>query len=241
VTFRASWSRASTSCPNGQPQCASQIVSNANVLVLRAQAGGVTYDGLNIDGRGGRPADQVFEAFSGNNITVRNSRIGNIVDGKGAMTSRSGLVYDNVYFHDVIATNSNVHNECIQTVNGTGSVDASYLRSEFRNCATMDASIGFPSWHQPPPPPWHTLRIEDSIFGCPRYPNNQGCHAYGLALWATQAQQGNDFGVMHNFTIRNNWFESGGTNRLRRDGTTVTCGNYGPGAASFGPAWTAPC
>jgi hypothetical protein len=241
VTFRASWSRASSPCPNGQPQCASQIVSTANVLVLRAQAGGVTYDGLNIDGRGGRPADQVFESFSGDNITVRNSRIGNIVDGKGAMTTSSNLTFDNVYFHDVIATNSNVHNECIQMLTGNGPPGGAYLNTEFRNCATMDASIGWPDWWQPPAPPWHTLRIENSIFGCPRYPNNQGCHAYGLALWATQQRNGNDFGAMRNFTIRTNWFESGGTNRLRRDATTVTCGNYGPGAPSFGADWMTPC
>ena len=163
MTFRASWSRASTPCPNGQPQCASQIVSTANVLVLRAQAGSVTYDGLNIDGRGGRPATQVFESFNGDNITVRNSRIGNIVDGKGAMSFSSNLTFDNVYFHDVIATNSNVHNECIQMLTGDGPPGGNYLNSEFRNCATMDASIGWPDWWQPPAPPWHTLRMEQHL------------------------------------------------------------------------------
>ncbi len=52
-------------------------------------------------------------------MTLKNSRVGNVVDEKGAMlggssdTAPTNLVIDNVVFHDVRQVGAGVHNECI--------------------------------------------------------------------------------------------------------------------------------
>ena len=97
-----------------------------------------------------RPHGAVLRAPSGAlNVTFKNSRIGNVVDEKGAMLGGSdehrlarNLVIDNVEFHDVVQRGAGVHNECIFSQ----SPGLTIRNSTFRNCATMDLSLRRGDW-----------------------------------------------------------------------------------------------
>jgi chitodextrinase len=201
-------------------------------------SGNFTFDNIQVDADMAQTTGAAFEN-GGASFTFKNGRIAEVTNNKAALITGPGAVFDNVVFEDVVATSSDVHNECIQSL---WTDNFTIRNSTFQDCATMDASIGYPNYWSPLPPPWYGLVLENNKFYCPRYTNNTGCHAYGLALWSNQASgdQG-PFGVMKNFKIRNNWFESGGINRMSSDGSTVACGSTGPGASSWPSSWRAAC
>ena len=89
-------------------------------------------------------------------------------------------MFDNVEFHDVVATSSDVHNECLYTQ----SPGLTVRNSTFRDCATMDMMItrGF-WWDQPR---YGGLTIENNVFGHSR--NGSGWHVFGLLLHGQMGQ-----------------------------------------------------
>lgn len=189
-------------------------------------ADNVTFDGINVDHD--MVAARMGVYHHADNVTFRNSRIGNILNERGVLLAGSvNAVFDNVLFHDVLENDPNVHNECIQSYLGEGAV---VRNSTFINCATMDWSLGYPGHWTPPPPPFGNITIDDNLFYCSRFGGTGSCHAYGLAIWSTQ-QQGlpgqPEFGWLHNFRIRRNWFENAVIVRPVRDGTEIICENTG--------------
>ena len=97
------------------------------------------FDGIDVDGRFAK--NLALEHSGGTGITVRNSRVGNVTDEKGAIIGESGFTFDNVTFHDVLVTDSSVHNECVYA---TGAEGLTVRNSRFYNCATMD--LFFTNW-----------------------------------------------------------------------------------------------
>ena len=129
-------------------------VRPSDVKVRRLHFGGtgVTIDGLDVDtgGENPGPGGATLEiAGTARDVTVRNSRIGNVDCQKGALVGGDpgppqpealGLVFDNVVFHDVLITDPSLgcHNECIKV-----EAQAITIRnSTFVNCSTMSVSMG---------------------------------------------------------------------------------------------------
>jgi hypothetical protein len=142
---------------------------------IDVEASNLTFDGLDIDGEGGKLAG--FYTGDGDNVTFKNGRIGNIVDDKGALLTANNPTFDNVDFHDVKQVGADVHNECIQTF----SPGLTIRNSRFTNCATMDVSIGTAGYWNPPQPQYGHITLENNVFG--HSTNGSGWHYYGLAWW----------------------------------------------------------
>jgi chitodextrinase len=186
---------------------------------------GLVFDGLRIDAGGAKTSGAAFEN-SGSSFQFRNGSIGNVVDEKGAMISGPNMVFDNVLFHDVVLVTNGVHLECIMALWNQGMV---IRNSTFRNCGIMDASIGIGDYWSPPPPPYTHVTLENNVFGNSRFDRGGCCAAYSLALWATKVPSGSDYGVLDNWRIVGNHFETGSgvIVRPRDNGTSVICGNTG--------------
>jgi hypothetical protein len=113
---------------------------------------GVTIDGFDVDTGGENPGETgaTLEVLgTARDVTVRNSRVGNVDCQKGALVGGDpgppqprtlGLVFDNVVFHDVVTTDpaAGCHNECIK-VEAQG---ITIRNSTFSNCATLSVSMG---------------------------------------------------------------------------------------------------
>jgi chitodextrinase len=185
----------------------------------------LTFDGIHIDAGGTKTSGAAFEN-SGSSFTFKNGSIGNVSDEKGAMISGPNMLFDNVLFHDVVLRTAGVHLECIMALWNQGMV---IRNSTFRNCGIMDASIGIGDWWSPPPPAYTNVTLENNVWGTSRTDGGSCCAAYSLALWATKVPQGTDYGVLHNWRIVGNRFESGSgvIVRPRDDGSNVICGNSG--------------
>src|SRR5262249_27892546 len=78
----------------------------------------LTLDGLDIDANKQMLSNghALFENGGGDNDTIENSRIGNVIDQKGALVDGDHLTFDNVFFHDVYQVTDGVHNECIYAI-----------------------------------------------------------------------------------------------------------------------------
>jgi chitodextrinase len=186
---------------------------------------GLVFDGIRIDAGGTKTSGAAFEN-SGSSFVFRNGSIGNVVDEKGAMISGPNMVFDNVLFHDVVLVTKGVHLECIMALWNQGMV---IRNSTFRNCGIMDASIGIGDYWSPPPPPYTHVTLENNVFGASRTDRGVCCAAYSLALWATKVPEGSDYGVLDQWRIVGNHFETGSgvIVRPRDNGTSVICGNTG--------------
>jgi Bacterial TSP3 repeat len=174
------------------PQC-------AKLRQLINQADNITFDGLDLDAQGTQTNWAVFESGGRQNVTLKNSRVGNVVDEKGAMlggpsgtgTASTNLVIDNVVFHDVRQVTAGVHNECVYS-------QAPGLRirnSTFTNCATMDLFVKRGDWWGQQP--YGDITLENNVFGHSR--NGSGWHYYGL-YWTNDA--------FENVRVVNNTFEN---------------------------------
>jgi hypothetical protein len=207
---------------------------------LSNQASNITLDGLNLDADG---ATQLTLDTGGDNVTVKNSRIGNVVDEKGAIIGGNNVTIDNVYFHDVVLRTLGIHNECAYVIQAEGI----HLRnSTFTNCATMDVMLTYGFYWTPLPPLWGNGTIENNKFYHPRMENASEWHYFGL-LWHGQMQDA------HGWVVRNNWFETTnpgqpGRNEISEtlpwiDGSqkAIRCGNTQSTAGVLDPVWTAPC
>ena len=126
--------------PGGTKAVTFRGVAGNKIRQLHSDADNITFDGLDLDAGGTKTAGAVFEHGAASNVTLKNSRVGNVVDEKGAMlggsssTAKTNLVIDNVDFHDVRAVTSGVHNECIMA----HAPGITIRNSTFTNCATMD-------------------------------------------------------------------------------------------------------
>jgi hypothetical protein len=165
----------------------------------------------------------VFEHGGAFNVTLKNSRVGNVFDEKGAMlagsssTNPTNLVIDNVEFHDVMVEGDGVHNECIMA----HSPGITIRNSTFRNCATMDISLGRGDWWGQPP--YGNVVLENNVFG--HSMNGSGWHYYGLAWFV---------GKFENARVVNNTFE----NAVRMESQHVGSGPYsGVWANNIGGGW----
>ena len=186
---------------------------------------GLVFDGIRIDAGATKTSGAAFEN-SGASFQFKNGSIGNVRDEKGAMLNGPNMVFDNVLFHDVVLVTSGVHLECIMALWNQGMV---IRNSTFRNCGIMDASIGIGDYWSPPPPPYTQVTLENNFFGNSRFDGGGCCAAYSLALWATKMPEGSDYGVLDNWRIVGNHFETGSgvIVRPRDNGTSVICGNTG--------------
>jgi hypothetical protein len=170
------------------------------VRQLINNAANVTFDGLDVDAGGGTTTWAVFESHA-ENVTLKNSRVGNVVDEKGALlggwssTASMNVVIDNVHFHDVIQQGEGVHNECLYSM----SPGVVIRNSTFTNCATMDLMVtrGF-WWGQPT---YGGITIENNVFAHSTNGSDPRWHYYGFLLHG-------EMGQLTNARIVNNTFET---------------------------------
>jgi len=166
---------------------------------LHMNASDITLDGFDFNA-GGAQFDgsdgAVFET-GGKDVTLRNSRIGNVVDQKGAVLGGSTstrpmhVMFDRVTFHDVVQRTEGVHNECV--FSETPGLEI--RDSSFRNCATMDLFIlRGDTWGQPP---YGSITLVNNVFG--HSVNGDGWHYYSL-YWSNDA--------FSNIRVVNNTFEN---------------------------------
>jgi hypothetical protein len=181
-------SKAVTFC--GEPGAVIETLDN--------QASHVTFDGLEVDAKFAKVL-----AFhnSGDGVTFRNGRIGNVTDEKGALVSGVDFTFENVEFHDVLVTDELVHNECIYAIVVPG---FTIRRSRFRACATMDLFFTHGLWWDPIPPAYGDVTIENNVFAHSTMIEPDSWHYYSLYV----GQLGpNADDPLTNWVVRNNTFE----------------------------------
>jgi hypothetical protein len=163
--------------------------SGVKVRQIFSRAANVTFDGLDLDADGVRTSGAVFEAYGANTV-FRNGRIGNVVDEKGALVAGgSGMVFENVDFHDVIVTSPAVHNECIFSM----APNITIRNSRFTNCATMDVFFTTNGSQ------YSGFKLLDNFFGASKRPGGAN-HFYTVA-WHR------NLGAIRSAEIRRNTFE----------------------------------
>jgi hypothetical protein len=180
-----------------------------DVKIRRLHFGGrgVVIDGFDID-TGGEypgPSGATLEiAGTARDVTVRNSRVGNVDCQKGALVGgdpgppqpeKLGRVFDNVVFHDVLNTDpaAGCHNECIKV-----EAQAITIRnSTFVNCATMSVSMGRGDTYGMEP--YCCVTLENNVVG----------HNTDDDGWHEGANLGWFVGSFDRVRIVNNTFERG--------------------------------
>ena len=165
-------------------------------------ASNVTYDGINVNAGGVQTDGAAFE-LGGSGVTVKNARIGNVVDEKLMLARNAGHTVDNVTFHDAIYRTDGTHMECLYVIGAPG---FTLRNSTFRDCAVMDAFFTYGSWWSPQPPAYGNVTIENNVFGHPEMENNGGWHYYSLYIAWIGPNGAAD--PMSGWTVRNNSFES---------------------------------
>jgi hypothetical protein len=187
--------------PDGSKAVTFHGLPGNKIRKLDNYSANVTFDGLDIDAAFGTPNGAAFESHGVANVTLKNSRVGNVIDQKGALlggwssTSSMHVVIDNVYFHDVYQQGADVHNECIFS-----QVPGLTIRnSTFRNCATMDLMVTRGDfWGQPA---YGGLTLENNVFAHSVNGKDPDWHYYGFLLHGNMGQ-------LTNVRIVNNTFES---------------------------------
>jgi hypothetical protein len=181
----------------------------SEVKIRRLHFGGVgvVIDGIDVDTGGVNPGPggaSLEIAGSARDVTVRNSRVGNVDCQKGALVGGDpgppqpktlGLVFDNVVFHDVLNTDpaAGCHNECIMV-----QAQAITIRnSTFVNCATMSVSMGIGDTYGMKP------------YCCVVFENNVVGHNTDDDGWHAGANLGWFVGSLDRVRIVNNTFERG--------------------------------
>lgn len=203
--------------------------SGTKTLLFRGAAGNkvrqinfgspnLSFDGINIDA-GAQPITGAALENGGDAFVFRNGSIGNVRDEKGALVTGSGIVFDNVYFHDVVIATSGVHSECIFAAVPEGMI---VRRSTFTNCAVMDIFFVWPDWWSPTPPAYGNVILEDNVFGDPV---GSCC---GIYVGGTGPSGDR---TMRNWTVRRNEFGDSPNPGPQSGG--VYCGNTGAAPASW--------
>ncbi len=204
--------------PAGTKPVTLRAAASAKVPEIDNYADNVTFDGVDVDGGGAMNA--TFENHDASNVTFKNGRIGNVTDEKGAVITGRNFTFDNVVFHDVRATNSSIHNECIFALDVTG---MTVRNSLFHNCATMDLFFTYGSWWSPLPPAYGKITLENNVFGHSTKPEPGSWHYYSLYV----ANTANGGGTIDGWTVRNNTFEIPANLEHSGSGGTRWVGNLG--------------
>lgn len=171
---------------------------DVRVTSLGNEASNVTYVAIEIDGQFVK-----YLGFhnSGDNVTFRDSRIGNVTDEKGALVSGANFTFDNVVFHDVLVTDPEVHNECVYAIVVPG---FTVRNSLFYGCATMDLFFTHGLWWDPIPPTYGGVTVENNVFEHSTMVEPGSWHYYAMYI----AQVGPEpTDPVDGWVVRNNTFE----------------------------------
>jgi hypothetical protein len=212
---------AGTYPPQSTPSGSKAVTFRGGSGVVARQvvndASNVVYDGINVDAGGVKTTNAAFE-LGGDNVTVKNASIGNVVDEKGMLAAGANLTIDNVDFHDVVLKTDGVHLECLYAIGVPG---FTIRNSSFRDCAVMDLFFTYGSWWSPKPPAYGNVTIENNVFAHSEMSNNGGWHYFSLYV-ADTGPNGTGGDPMNRWVVRNNTFEisaflssSGGSNGTR--------------------------
>jgi hypothetical protein len=140
--------------------------------------------------------------LGGDNATVKNASIGNVVDEKAMLAAGANLTVDNVHFHDAILRTDGTHMECVYAIGVPG---FTIRNSTFRDCAVMDLFFTYGSWWSPKPPSYGNVTIENNVFAHSERTDNGGWHYYSLYVASLGPNGPAD--PMSDWVVRNNTFE----------------------------------
>ncbi len=170
-----------------------------------------------------RPGRQGIAA-SGDWNLFKNGSSANVVNEKAALVGGSHVTFLHFKFHDVVATNEGIHNECVYSVGPHLTVK----RSHFWNCATMDLFITRGDYWTPPQAPYGGVTIENNVFEHPRMEDGHGWHYYGLLFGG---QLNFDGALLDDLKVRYNTFETAVSlnSTFRAGGNSEWIGNVGGG------------
>ncbi|MGH2824642.1 MAG: choice-of-anchor Q domain-containing protein, partial [Thermoleophilaceae bacterium] len=186
--------------PTGSKPVTVRAAPGTKVRTIDNYADNVTFDGVDVDPN--FAVDSAFENHGAANVTFKNGRIGNVTDEKGALVAGDNFTFDNVVFHDVLVTNSSVHNECVYAIGVPG---MTVRNSTFQNCATMDLFFTYGDWWTPLPPAYGNVTLENNVFGH-TYKDDGTWHYYSLVVGHT-GPQSQGWGTISGWVVRNNTFE----------------------------------
>jgi hypothetical protein len=205
------------STPNGSKSVSFKGGSGVVLRQMINDASNVSFDGISVDAGGVQTTNAAFE-LGGNNVTVKNASVGNVVDEKGMLASGDNLTVDNVTFHDVVLRGDGVHMECLYAIGVQG---FTVRNSTFRDCAIFDILFTYGSWWSPLPPAYGNVTLENNVFGHTEMENNGGWHYYSVYVGDT-GPHGEAGDPLNKWLVRNNTFElpmfissSGGSNGTR--------------------------
>ncbi len=187
--------------PAGDRRITFQGTTGAKLRGLENNANRVTFTGLDVDAAFAKTV--AFDS-SGDYVTFKRGRIGNVTDDKGAQISGRNFTFDDVEFHDVRLTNSQVHNECVYAIVVPG---MTVRNSIFHSCATMDLFFTYGTWWEPRPPAYGNVTIENNVFAHATMIEPDSWHYYSLVVGYTGAVESGG-GTMANWVVRNNTFET---------------------------------
>jgi hypothetical protein len=205
------------STPNGSKSVTFKGGSGVVLRQMINDASNVTFDGISVDAGGVQTTNAAFE-LGGDNVTVRNASVGNVVDEKAMLASGDNLTVDNVTFHDAVLRGDGVHMECLYAI---GVQRFTVRNSTFRDCAIFDILFTYGSWWSPLPPAYGQVTLENNVFGHTEMENNGGWHYYTVYVGDT-GPHGAGGDPLNGWLVRNNTFElpmfissSGGSNGTR--------------------------
>jgi hypothetical protein len=175
-----------------------------------------TFDGVNIDST----MHQILGlSVSGNYDTFKNGSVGNVLDEKGALVAGNGstfaihTTFDHWDFHDVHASSSSVHAECLYN-------EGDYLTitgSHFWNCYVFDINFTLCCGN----PHYGNATLINNVFERPISNDGNGYATYTIGI------NGSALGTFDNFTVVNNTFGSAVVDGPGISGSGVWANNIG--------------
>ena len=153
-----------------------------------------------------------------------------MVDEKGALVTESGIVFDNVVFHDVVLRTAGVHNECIWAGVPEGMV---VRNSTFTNCAVMDIFFKYPDYWSPLPPPYGNVTLEGNTFGHP-----DGTYTLYITIIGTSTSSS---APVTGWKVRSNRFEGPINSDAPYGSGNTFCGNTETVSGGIPSSWKSAC
>jgi hypothetical protein len=164
------------------------------VATLEARGDDNTYVRVHVDTRN-QPVRQGIHA-SGDRNVFRWGSTYNVVDEKGALVGGDNVTFDNFFFHDVVVTDSAVHNECVYSL-GPG---LTVRNSRFASCATMALFVTRGDWWNQPV--YGGVTLVNNVFGHATNTEGKGSwHYYSLVVSGVVKE-------IRNWRVINNTFET---------------------------------
>ncbi len=151
--------------------------AGATLSKLYNAAQNVTVDNVDIDGNGAKVT--ILEEEGVGNV-YRNLEIRDNTDIQMVGNHGTGVLYDNVWFHDAVMTTAGeqagVHMECVYS----NAPYSTWRNSRFSNCSVMDLFLTRGDWWGQPNVCCQT--VEGNTFEPSRRTNSQGEHFYGFLV-----------------------------------------------------------